>query len=61
MTNAPSKTIISTAPAPEVGDTTSRKGRTIPLPVTAGGNAPPTPDTTKPPDLVKKIGKTLTG
>ena len=52
MTNDLSKTIISTAPAPEVGDSTSREGRTIPLPVTEGGNAPPAPD------LVKKIGKT---
>ena len=52
MTNDLSKTITSTAPAPEVGDSTSREGRTIPLPVTEGGNAPPAPD------LVKKIGKT---
>ena len=52
MTNDLSKTITSTAPAPEVADSTSREGRTIPLPVTEGGNAPPAPD------LVKKIGKT---
>ena len=52
MTNDFSKTSTSAAPAPEVGDSTSREGRTIPLPVTEGGNAPPAPD------LVKKIGKT---
>ncbi len=52
MTNDPSMTITSTIPAPEVGDSTSREGKTIPLPVTEGGNAPPAPD------LVKKIGKT---
>ena len=52
MTSDLSKTITSTTPAPEVGDSTSREGRTIPLPVTEGGNAPPAPD------LVKKIGKT---
>ena len=52
MTNDLGKTITSTASAPEVADSTSREGRTIPLPVTAGSNAPPAPD------LVKKIGKT---
>ncbi len=52
MTNDPSMTITSTIPAPEVSDSTSREGKTIPLPVTEGGNAPPAPD------LVKKIGKT---
>ena len=52
MTNDFSKTSTSAAPAPEVGDSTSREGKTIPLPVTEGGTAPPAPD------LVKKIGKT---
>ncbi len=53
MTNDPSTTITSTtAPAPEVRDSTSREGNALPLPVTEGGNAPPAPD------LVKKIGKT---
>ena len=52
MTNDLSKTITSTAPAPEMGDSTSREGKTIPLPVTEGNAAPPAPD------LVKKIGKT---
>ncbi len=53
MTNDPSTTITSTtAPAPEVSDSTSREGNALPLPVTEGGNAPPAPD------LVKKIGKT---
>ncbi len=51
MTNDPSTTITST-PAPEVSDSTSREGNALPLPVTEGGNAPPAPD------LVKKIGKT---
>ena len=36
MTNVPSMTITSTAPAPEVGGSTSRKGKTIPLPMTEG-------------------------
>ncbi len=53
MTNDPSTTITSTtAPAPEVSDSTSREGNVLPLPVTEGGSAPPAPD------LVKKIGKT---
>ncbi len=53
MTSDPSTTITSTtAPAPEVSDSTSREGNVLPLPVTEGGNAPPAPD------LVKKIGKT---
>lgn len=50
MTNDPSMTITSTAPAPEGSDSTSREGKTIPLPVTEGGNAPPA--------LVQKIGNT---
>lgn len=52
MTNDPSKTITNTALTTEAGDSISREGKTIPLPVTAVGNAPPAPD------LVKKIGKT---
>ncbi len=53
MTNDPSSAITSTtAPAPEVSDSTSREGNALPLPVTEGGSAPPAPD------LVKKIGKT---
>ena len=55
MTNDPSMTITSTIPAPEVGDSTSREGKTIPLPVTEGGNAPPAPDV-PPPSMVQKIG-----
>lgn len=46
----PSMTITSTIPAPEGSDSTSREGKTIPLPVTEGGNAPPA--------LVQKIGNT---
>ncbi len=53
MTNDPSTTITSTtAPAPEVNDSTSREGNTLPLPVTEVGSALAAPD------LVKKIGKT---
>ena len=51
MTNDPSMTITSTIPAPEVSDSTSREGKTIPLPVTEGSNAPPAPDA-PPPALV---------
>ena len=58
MTNDPSKTITSTTPAPEENDGTRKKGNTIPMPVTEGGNAPPAPDAIRPPDLVKTIGKT---
>ena len=50
MTNDPNMTITSTIPAPEGSDSTSREGKTIPLPVTEGGNAPPA--------LVQKIGNT---
>ena len=57
MTNDPSMTITSTTPAPEGSDSTSREGKTIPLPVTEGGNAPPAPDA--PPALVQKIGNTI--
>ena len=57
MTNDPSMTITSTAPAPEGSDSTSREGKTIPLPVTEGSNAPPAPDA--PPALVQKIGNTI--
>ena len=57
MTNAPSMTITSTIPAPEGSDSTSREGKTIPLPVTEGSNAPPAPDA--PPALVQKIGNTI--
>ena len=58
MTNDHSMTITSTIPAPEVGDSTSREGKTIPLPVTEGGNAPPVPDV-PPPSMVQKIGNTI--
>ena len=57
MTNDPSMMITSTTPAPEGSDSTSREGKTIPLPVTEGGNAPPTPDAS-PPDMVKTVGGT---
>ena len=56
MTNDPSMTITSTTPAPEGSENTNREGKTIPLPVTEGGNAPPVQDT--PPALVQKIGNT---
>ena len=58
MTNDPSMTITSTIPAPEGSDSTSREGKTIPLPVTEGGNAPPAPDA-PPPALVQRIGNTI--
>lgn len=58
MTNAPSMTITSTIPAPEGSDSTSREGKTIPLPVTEGGNAPPAPDA-PPPSMVQRIGNTI--
>ena len=58
MTNDPSKTITSTAPAPEGNDNTRKRGNTILLPVTEDGNAPPAPDAIRPPDLVKTIDKT---
>ena len=58
MTNDPSLTITSTIPAPEGSDSTSREGKTIPLPVTAGSNAPPAPDA-PPPALVQRIGNTI--
>ena len=58
MTNDPSMTITSTIPAPEVGDSTSREGKTIPLPVTESGNAPPAPDVPQP-SMVQKIGNTI--
>ncbi len=57
MTNDPSMTITSTTPAPEGSDSTSREGKTIPRPMTEGGNAPPAPDT-PPPDMVKTVGGT---
>ncbi len=58
-TNAPSTAITSTtAPAPEASDSTSREGKTTPLPVTEGGNAPPAPDV-PPPSMVQKIGNTI--
>ena len=58
MTNDHSMTITSITPAPEGADSTNKEGDTIPLPVTESGNAPPAPDTIRPPDLVKTIGKT---
>ena len=57
MTNDPSMTITSTIPAPEGSDSTRREGKTNPLPVTAGGSAPPAPDA-PPPALEQKIGNT---
>ena len=57
MTNDPSMTITSTAPAPEGSDSTSREGKTAPLPMMEGGNAPPAPDA-PPPDMVKTVGGT---
>ena len=58
MTNDPSMTITSATPAPEVGGSTSREGKTIPPPVTEGGNAPPAPDVPQP-SMVQKIGNTI--
>ena len=58
MTYDPSMTITSTIPAPEGSDSTSREGKTIPLPVTEGGNAPPAPDA-PPPSMVRRIGNTI--
>ena len=49
MTNDPSMTITSTISTSEVGDSTSREGKTIPLP------APDVP----PPSMVQKIGNTI--
>ena len=57
MTNDPSMTITSTTPAPEGSDSTSRECKTIPRPMTEGGNAPPAPDT-PPPDMGKTVGGT---
>ena len=57
MTYDPSMTITSTTPTPEGSDSTSREDKTIPLPVTEDGNAPPAPDT-PPPDMVKTVGGT---
>ncbi len=44
-------------PTPEGSDSTSREDKTIPLPVTEDGNAPPAPDM-PPPDMVKTVGGT---
>ncbi len=58
MNHDPSTAITSTtAPAPEVSDSTSREGNAFPLPVTEGGSAPPAPDA-PPPDMVKTVGGT---
>ena len=57
MTNDPSTTNTSTIPASEGIDSTSREGKTIPLPMMEGGNAPPAPDT-PPPDMIKAVGGT---
>ena len=57
MTNDPSMTITSTAPAPEVGDSTNREGKTVPLPMAEGGNTPPAPDVS--PALVELIDGTI--
>ena len=58
MTNDPSMTITSTTPAPEGSDSTSRKGKTLPLPMMEGGTAPPAPDA-PPPSMVRRIGNTI--
>ena len=59
MTNEPSMIATSSAPAPEGASSTSREGKTFPLPVTEGGNAPPAPDVPQPaPALVQRIGNT---
>ena len=57
MTNDSSKTITNNAPAPEVGNSVSREGKAIPLPVTEGGTISPAPDA-PPPDMIKTIGGT---
>ena len=57
MTNDPSMTITSAAPAPEGADSTNKEGNTIPLPVTEGGNTPPAPDAS-PPDMIKTVDGT---
>ena len=57
MTNDPSRTITSTAPASEGANSTSRESNTFPLPVTEGGDAPPAPDAPGP-AMVQKIGST---
>ena len=57
MTNDPSMTITSTAPAPEGSDSTSKESNTIPLPVAEGINALPASDTSSP-DMVKTVGGT---
>ena len=57
MTNDPSMTITSTAPAPVGSGSTSMEDSTIPLPVTESGNAPPGPDAPQP-AMVQRIGNT---
>lgn len=57
MTNDPSMTITSITPALEGSDSTSREGKTVPLPVTEDGNASPAPDVPLP-DMVKIVGGT---
>ena len=57
MTNDFSKTITNNAPAPEVGNSASKEGKAIPLPVTEGGTISPAPDA-PPPDMIKTIGGT---
>ena len=57
MTNDSSKTITNNAPAPEVGNSVSREGKAISLPVTEGGTISPAPDA-PPPDMIKTIGGT---
>ena len=57
MTNDPSTAITSTtAPAPEVSDSTSGESNTFPLPIREGISTPPAPDA--PPDMVKTVGGT---
>ncbi len=57
MTNDPSKTITSTEPAPAGSDSTSREGKSHPLPVERANNLSPVPDVPRP-DMVKTVGGT---
>ena len=59
MTNDPSTAITSTtAPAPEVGDSTSKGSNPHPQPTPESGNAPPAPDAPQP-SMVRRIGNTI--
>ena len=57
MTNDPSMTITSTAPAPEGADNPRKESNTIPLPVTESSDALPAPDA-PPTAMVQRIGNT---